>query len=198
MRTGQLLRLYANPVKPFLLLLVAAGVTLIGLLMLQDSKTHASAFDTAKAYAVIVFFGLGTVVFLVMILVYVFVRRPVLQIDGQGWSYRPPLLAGAQTVEWPNIAHVAVCRQKLPRGGSMYYLVVHARDPHRLPRPRVRAFTARFYPSLWGAAMSVPLNYMFLRTTPAKSRQLLGRILTTCAYEMQFYGVQVSSEIHDL
>lgn len=201
MRTGYPLRFYANPVKLLLYLLIALGFTAGGLWMLQDPTMRANVVKTAVAYVAVVFFGLGTVVLLIVFLVYVVVRRPVLQIDAQGWSYTAPLTMGGQTVNWQDIAHIGIYRQEMQSRLSrvvMFYLVAHAKDPNKLPRPRVRAFSARFYPSLWGAAIAVPLNTIFVRTTSAKAEQLLGRILTACPYEIQLYGVQVSNQIHDL
>ena len=198
MQTGHPLRLYANPVKQFLLLLCSAAFVSIGLLMLQDPKVRADASKTAVAYAAVVFFGLGVVVFLIMILRYTVFRSPVLQIDAQGWSYSPPLLGEALAVPWYNIRAIALLRQKMPRN-TMYYLVVYARDPQQLPRhPRAQAFAARFYPSLSGAAISVPLNSLFVRTTPSKSKRLLERIVSTCAHEIQLHRVQVSGEMYDI
>ncbi|HEX8036313.1 MAG TPA: STM3941 family protein [Ktedonobacterales bacterium] len=197
MITSQPLRLYANPVKLLLLLLGSAVFVLIGFLMLQDAKVRSDASQTAMAYVAIAFFGLCSVVFIIMIVRDTVFRLPVLQIDGQRWNYKSPLGGKAQAVPWQNIRAIALFRQKLPRT-STYYLVVYARDPQQAPRPRTQAFTARFYPSLSGAAMSVPLNTLFVRTTPSKSKRLLERIVSTCAHEMQLHRVQVSGEMYDM
>lgn len=197
MTTDHSLRLYANPVKQFLYLLVSGAFVLGGLLLLHDPKVRANPAKTAGAYAAIIFFGLGVVVFLIMILRYTVFRSPVLQIDAQGWSYSPPLLGEALAVPWYNIRAIALLRQKMPRN-TMYYLVVYARDPQQLPHARTRTFTARLYPSLSGAAMSIPLNSLFVRTTPAKGKRLLERIASTCPHEIQLHRVQVSGEMYDM
>lgn len=197
MITSQPLRLYANPVKQFLYLLGSAAFVSIGILLLQDPKVRANPSKTAMAYAAIVFFGLCAVIFLIMMLRYTIFRLPVLQIDAEGWSYKPPLAGEAQMVPWQNIRAIAVLRQKMPRT-SMYYLVVYARDPQQAPHPRTRAFTASLYPALSGAAMSIPLNTLFVRMTPANTKRLLERIVSTCAHEIQLYGVQVSAELYDM
>lgn len=197
MITSQPLRLYANPMKQFLYLLGSAVFVSIGFLMLQDPKVRANPSQIIAAYAAIIFFGLGGGVFLIMILRYTIFRLPVIQIDAQGWSYKPPLAGKAQTVPWQNIRAIALLRQQMPRT-SMYYLVAYARDPQQVPHPRTQAFTARFYPSLSGAALSIPLNTLFVRTTPAKSKRLLERIASTCAPEIQLHKVQVSAEMYGM
>ncbi len=191
MITSQPLRLYANPIKPFLFLLISLVFTSLGFFMLQDPKVQASASNTVKAYAALVLFGLGSLVFLVMILRNVIGRHPLLQIDAQGWRYTPPLSGNGQTVTWENIGAIALYQQTLPRGGTVYHLVVYARDPHRLPPTRGRALATRFSPALAGAAMTIPVNQFLLRSTFAKSKQLLERIASSNAYEIQYYGVQV-------
>lgn len=197
MITSQPLRLYANPVKEFLYLLASAAFVSIGIFLLQDPKVRANPSKAVMAYAAIVFFGLGVVVFLIMIVRETVFRHPVLQIDAQGWNYTNPLGGKAQAVPWQNIRAIAVFRQKMPRT-SMYYLVVYARDPQQVPHPRTQAFTAHFYPSLSGAALSIPLNTLFVRTTPANSKRLLERIVSTCAPDIQLHRVQVSAEMYDM
>ncbi len=191
MLTNQPLRLYANPVKPFLFLLGSLVFTLLGFLMLQDPKVQANPSKAVWAYVAIVLFGLGSLVFVVMIVRNVILRQPVLQIDAQGWRFTPSLSGKEQAVTWDNIGAIALYQRTLPRGGTVYQLVVYARDPHRLPHPRASAFTARVSPALAGAAMTIPVNAFFLRSTFAKSKQLLERIASSSAYEIQYYGVQV-------
>jgi hypothetical protein len=178
-------------------LFAAVGFTAAAPLMVHDSKVRASAFNTAMAYTCIVFFGLGVVVFLVMILVYGVFRKPVLEIDAQGWRYMPPLLVRGQSVAWQNLGDVGVYRQSMTRS-TTYYLVAHARNPQGLPGRRVRAFGARLYPSLAGAALIVPLNTVFLRQTPAKCQHLLERIAQACAPEIHHHGVRVARDVRDL
>jgi hypothetical protein len=197
MITSQPLRLYANPVKQFLLLLGAAAFVWIGVVLLQDPKVRANPSKTAMAYIAIVFFGLCAAVFLIMMLRYVVVRHPVLQIDAQGWTYNPPLAGEAQVVPWQDIGAIALCRQKLPRN-TMYYLVVYADNPWNSPTPRAQAFATRFYPSLSGAAMSIPLNAFFTRATPTKCKRLLERIVSSSGHEIKMYDVQVSGEMYDM
>ncbi len=191
MITSQPLRLYANPVKPFLFLLGSLILTSLSFLMLQDPKVQANPAKTVMAYVGLTLFGLGSLLFVVMILRNVIGRQPVLQIDAQGWRFTPSLGGKGQAVGWENIGAITLYQQTLPRGGSVYYLVVYARDPRRLPPTRGRAFAASVSPALAGAAMSIPVNAFFLRSTFAKSKQLLERIASSSAYEIQYYGVQV-------
>lgn len=202
MITSQPLRLYANPVKEFLYLLASAAFVSIGIFLLQDPKVRANPSKAVMAYAAIVFFGLGVVVFLIMIVRETVFRHPVLQIDAQGWNYTNPLGGKAQAVPWQNIRAIAVFRQKMPRT-SMYHLVVYAKDPQQLPQhPRAQAFAMRFFPTLSASmsdvAMSVILNTLFVHTTPAKSKRLLERIASTCAHDIQLHRVQVSAELYDM
>ena len=196
MREGQPLRFYANPVKFLLLLLGSAMFVAIGFWMLHDPKASAKPVNVFIGWAAIVFFGLGAVVFLIMHFRNLIVRRAVLQIDEQGWSYLSGLFVGTRTVNWQEIAHVALYRQRLGQGGTMYYLVLHGNDPNKVTR--AARFSARFYPSLQGSLMTFPLNTLFVRTTPAKVERVLERIRTRYAYELRLYGIQVDTEIHAL
>ncbi|MGZ3601475.1 MAG: STM3941 family protein [Ktedonobacterales bacterium] len=164
MQTDYPLRMYANPVKQFLLLLVSAAFVLIGLLMVRDPNVRADVFTAVMAYAAIIFFGLCTAVFLIAMLRYVVFRRPVLQIDAEEWSYKNPLAGKAQAVTWQNIRAIALCRQKGSRN-SVYYLVVYSKKA----QPRARAFAERFYPSLSGAAMSVPSTHCSYSRHPPRA-----------------------------
>ena len=194
MRDGHPLRFYATPVKLLLLLLTSAMFVAVGILMLRDPKTSVNPVNVFMAWAAIVFFGLGVVVFLIVLLGDVVLRRAVLEIDEQGW--RSTQLVREQTVNWPDIEHVAVYRQRLGQARSMYYLVIHGRNPNK--EAPVTRFSARFYPSLHGSLMTIPLNNLFVRTTPEKVERILKRIRARYAHELQLYGITVDSEIHAL
>jgi hypothetical protein len=196
MSEGHPLRFYANPIKLLLLLLASLIFVVIGLLMLHDPKASARPSNVAIAWAAIVFFGLGAGVFLVMNFRNLIVRRAVLQIDEQGWSYLSGPFVSTRTVNWQDIAHIALYRQRMGRGGTMYYLVLHGKSPNKVTR--AARFSARFYPSLQGSLMTLPLNNVFVRTTPKKVERLLERIRTRYAYELHLYGVQVDAQIDAL
>lgn len=195
MSEGQPLRFYANLVKFLFLLLGSAMFVAVGFWILQDSP--AREFNSVViGWAAIGFFGIGGVVFLLMMFRYVILRRAVLQIDEQGWSFLAGPFVGTKMVNWQYIAHVAIYRQPLGQGRNMYYLVIHGKVPSKVTR--ATRFSARFYPALRESLMTLPLNNLFVRTTPKKVARVLERIRTRYAYELQLYGIHVDTEIHAL
>jgi energy-coupling factor transporter transmembrane protein EcfT len=199
MSEGNPLRFYGNPLKFLLLLLASALFVVIGFLMLHDPKASARPFNVVIACAAIGFFGLGVVVFLIGFLHDVVMRRAVLEIDEQGWSYSPPLFVIKQTANWQDIDHVAIYRQRLGQRRTMYYLVVHGVDPRKVARnSRIAARMYRIYPALRETLIAVPLNNLFVRTTPKKVERVLERIRTRYAYELQLYGIDVDAQIRAL
>lgn len=196
MSEGNPLRFYANPVKLVLLLLGSAIFVAIGFWMLHDPAVSAKPVNVFIGWAAVVFFGLGVVVFLIMTIRDVVLRRAALQIDEQGWSFLSGPFVGTKTVNWQDIAQVAIYRQRLGPGRTMYYVVIHGRNPNKVTR--AARFSARFYPSLQGSLMTLPLNNLFVRTTPAKVERLLERIRTRYAYELRLYGIQVDTALRAL
>jgi hypothetical protein len=100
MHAGKPLCLYANPVKMSLSLLGSAAFVFGGLWLLRHPTTNTSALTVAAAWVAIVFFGIGTIVFLIMFIRDVIFRRPLLRIDEQGWTYRATLFLRKQTASW--------------------------------------------------------------------------------------------------
>ncbi len=138
-------------------------------------------------------------VFLIGFIHDVVLRRAVLEIDEQGWSYSPPLFVVKQTANWQDIDHIAIYRQPVARRQTMYYLVVHGVDPSKVVRRSLFATRMyRFYPALREALMAVPLNTLFVRAKPAKVEQVLERIRTRYAYELHLYGIDVDTDMHRL
>lgn len=76
--------------------------------------------------------------------------------------------------------------------------MLEARNPDEVPPSRTRAITASFYPSMSRAVMTVPLNTVFVRASPAKVKRLLRRIETDFSGEIQGYGITVADEIQDM
>ena len=199
MREGQSLRFYANPLKLLLLLLGATMFVAVGIWMLRTPGISAKPFNVFIAWAAIGFFGLGIAVFGIMAIQEMILRKPVLQVDEQGWIHRPTLFARKQTANWQNIEHVAMYRQRLGQARSMYYLVIYGANPDKEARVSGLATRMyRFYPALAGALMVVPLNNLFVRATPAKVGRLLERIGTTYAHELRQYGIQADAEMQPL
>jgi hypothetical protein len=200
--TTSSLRFYANPLKLGLYLAGAVGFVIVGYLLLQDPKIHADMRKTLGTYAAVGFFGLCAVVFLFMILMTlgnIMLRRPVLEVDAQGWHYMPRTYFGAiQVVDWQDIAAIGAYRQRGARGTSMYYLIVSAREPEKLPRQRLKSLVGRAYPAIREMAILVPLNVLFLRVTPRKCESLLARIRMQFAHELQFYGIRVDDEVRPM
>ncbi|HEU4785403.1 MAG TPA: STM3941 family protein [Ktedonobacterales bacterium] len=199
MGEGQPLRLYANPLKLLLVLFASVIFVAVGLWILHDPRVSTNPVNVFIAWVTIVFFGLGVVIIPIIIIRDVVLRRAVLEINEQGWSCRSTLFVKKQTASWQDIDHVAIYRQQLSQRQTMYYLVVHGVDPSKVARrSRFSARMYRFYPALRESLMAIPLNNLFVRTTPAKVAQILERIRMRYAYELRLYGVQVDTEIHAL
>lgn len=196
MRNGQPLRFYASPVKVLLFVLGSAAFVAAGFWMLRTPGMSAKPFNVLIAWAAIVFFGFGEIVFLITAIQEVLLRRPVLQVDEQGWLFRPALFARKQAASWRNIKHVALYRQQLGQARSMYYLVIHGANPDK-GTLRTR-FATRFYPAMAGALMVVPLNSLFVRITPKNVEPILERICTTYAQELRSNGIRVDPEVQPL
>lgn len=205
MRVDHPLRLYANPLKLLLYWLGSAMFVAAGIWMLHTPSISESLFYGVVAWACIGFFGLGVVIFLIMIFRDVFFRLPVLEIDEQGWSCRTTLFVKKQTANWQDIDHVAIYRRWMRESAIrhkpryMYYLVVHGVDPSKPAGvSRFSARLYRFYPALREALMVVPLNTVFVRTTPEKVERILTRIRAAYDFELRLYDIRVDSEIHQM
>jgi hypothetical protein len=206
MRIGQPFCLYANPVRPLLLMLGALGFTVAGVWMLRDAHASANPFNVVGAWVAIVLFGgLGIPVFLLMIGRDVILRRPILRIDQQRWWYRRNLaLFGdwSDSVDWHDIDYIGVCREpgwQSQRGTRRnrkyrYYLVAHAKDDPMDPDTAAQ----KSYNSTLGDGVAVPLDFVFLHTTPKKAQGILQRIVAQYSLEMQLHGVEVDNELHDV
>jgi hypothetical protein len=192
-------RLSANPLKTLLSLLLAVAFTGVGFFVVYEGP-HASAIrratDAVIGYSLIAVFGAGTLLLVATVLGRAVLRRPLLQVDREGWSWAISPF-DPQRIAWSEIATIAIYQQRLPRGSSTYYLVVQAKEPYRLPWPRLRGVLARFYPSLQTAVMVLPLDLVFLRQTPARSEVLLQRIQSACAEELERHGVRLEPLIQE-
>ena len=191
------LRLYSNPFKQSLYLLVALGFVAAGLLMLRDPQFSADTAHAVMAYLCIGFFGLGSVVFLYSITRDLLVRHPVLQVDARGWTYHPALGRQVQRVPWQAVGRIALYRQRV-RSTRMYYLVLEARHSGRLPLSRARAVATHLYPSIAQAVMTVPLNAVFMRASPAQVEHLLHSVQVEFFRELQYYSIAVANQIQDM
>jgi hypothetical protein len=188
------LRLYANPIKIILLFVASLAFVVVGWFMLQDPAVRANVTKLAAAYAAVGFFGLGAVVFLIALVRNSILRRPVLQIDAQGWTYRSPLGVRAKHVLWSDLNGVAVFQQQV-RTTRTYYLALNGRYPDKLPRSPLRALQTNMYPAVSQAALLVPLNTAYVRTTPAKAEHLLRQIRARFASEFHRHGIVVADTI---
>lgn len=204
MQGGKPLRLYANPVKISLYLLGSAAFVAGGLWLLRHPTANANPLTAATAWFAIVFFSIGTAIFLLMFIRDVVLRRAILRIDEQGWNYRATLFLGKQAASWQDITHVGIYRQWMGesrfrrRATYMYWLIAHGTDLQKVARVTRDPFSARFYPALRGTLIAVPLNMLFIRVTPQKLDRMLERIRTEVDFELRLYGVQVNDIIRDL
>lgn len=189
------LRFYASPVR-LLLLILGSGVFVAGGVWIL--RTPRYSYDVVMAWLAIWFFGLGLIVFLILVMRDVIFRQPVLEIDGQGWSRRTAFLANQQTIHWQDIERVGVYSQELGQKRRMFYLVIYGRNPNNVAHVTTQRFVTRFYPVLQGALMTLPLNNLFLRATPAKVERILERIRAVYASEIRQYGIQIDTAIQRL
>jgi hypothetical protein len=192
-------RLRASRLKIVITLLLAVAFTGVGFLIVYEAP-HASAIqratDAVIGYSLIAVCGVGTLLLIATILGRAVLRRPLLQVDREGWSWAISPF-DPQRIAWSNIAAIAIYRQRLRRSSSSYYLVVHAREPFRRPWLRLGWALTRFYPSLQTAALILPLDLVFLRQTPARSEALLQRIHNACAEEIERHGVRLELLIQE-
>jgi hypothetical protein len=192
---GLPLRLYANPIKQVLYLLICTAFVATGLWIIQSPGPRGRSFAPIFGWFAVVFFGLSTVVILITFVVYVLLRRPVVLIDGHGWSYVSGLSPKAQHVDWQGITRIALFRHKFQSGyrsQTHYHLVLFGEaGPFGQTLPRLRARLQKMYPMFRGAIMTVPLNTLFFRTTTAKCVALLERIEAACGQEMALYDIRI-------
>src|ERR1700761_3847115 len=95
------LRLYSNPLKQGLHLLISLVFVAIGVLMVRDPESKMAT--VILGYVCIAFFGLGLIVFPVSMAREFLLRRPVLQVDSQGWTFNPALGQRSQQASWQDI-----------------------------------------------------------------------------------------------
>jgi hypothetical protein len=202
MRTSHTLRLYANPLRVLFLGIVFGAFTMLGVWLVRDSGGE--FLFAAAGWIFLVVFGCATAIMLLQLVRDGVWRRPLLQIDDQGWSSRPTLFIGKRTAHWQDIEHIGIYRQYAGQytivrtTNHLYYLVVHAKEPAKAARVSIDPFAMRFYPTLHEAMMLVPLNSLFLHTTPDKVEEVLQQILDIYAVEITSYGIQASTEIESL
>jgi hypothetical protein len=195
------LRLYRNPFKQLLYLLVSLGFVAVGVWMFSDPKVRADTPRTVIAYLTVGFFGLGVVVFLFSLARALLVRRPLLQVDAHGWTYDPPLGRNGGHVPWEDIGRVVLFCQHMPsrfRSDRRYFFVLEARHPDQVRHSRVRAFTNRLLPVFSQSLMGFSVNDAFMRTTPEKVERLLQRIQAEFSDEFHRYGIEVIDAIENM
>lgn len=185
------IRLYQNPSKQAILLLGSLGFVAIGLVLIHDPR------NAVTGYVAVAFFGLCAATFLAMIARDLIRRRPLVQVDAQGWTCNQPLGGKSEHVAWQDIGRITLRRQSMARS-RMFYLVLEARHPEALPPSRLRAAAAAIYPTLTTTLMSIPLNQAFVRTTPAKLERTVHTIQTEFAGELYHYGITIDDTIRNL
>lgn len=202
MRTSHPLRLYANPLRLLFLGIVFGTFTGVGAWLVRDSGGE--VLFLAAGWIFLVVFGCATAIMLLQLVRDGVVRRPLLQIDDRGWSSNSTLFLKKRAATWQDIKHIGIYRQyggqyTIVRTTSfLYYLVVHAKDPTKTERVSLDPFALLSYPALHGALMAVPLNSLFLRTTPDKVEEVLKQIFDIYSVDIASYGIQASTEIKDL
>lgn len=189
MHLNREIRYYASISKLVWYLLGSLAFVLIGWLILNNSSDIG---DIIMSWLCIVFFGLGVVVFLMQIVNIIIKRQPILRINSAGITSADPLgVRKARFVPWGDVARISVRVQSLPRGNKQYYFLVEARQSESDGDPNKPSLTARMYPSLAHAAITVILNQLSFMATRKRRTQLLERIETTFAPEIIQYNVVI-------
>ncbi|MGO8950679.1 MAG: STM3941 family protein [Ktedonobacterales bacterium] len=202
MSVGGPLRLYFNTVKLLLYLLITGVFTLAGFWLQQNSE--ADPLFVLAGWVFLIFFGLATAAVLFMIVRNVIFRLPLLQIDEKGWTSRN-LLLQKRAASWPDIERIGIYRQWMGQPGLFrlgtthtYYLVAYGKDRRKMTRDAFWTTAERFHRSLHEASIAIPVNSVFLRTTPERVERLLEHVRTTYAHDLQLNGIAVSNELGDV
>jgi hypothetical protein len=195
------LRYYLNLPKILVFLAGCGAFVAAGVWMLV--RPGSGAPDLLIAIPTMAFFGLGCVVFLVLLGVAVIARKPLLLLTPNGVSqpfplgrYRVPL------VPWEDFASISVLRQALRY--SQYYLAFTAREPRQRAREfgalsaRVYEAALSLYPRKSAVCCSLQLSFAFFRVTPATCQRVLHDIGTVFAPEIERYGIIVQDQIESL
>lgn len=148
----------------------------------------ATGGNVVLSWLTIGFFGLGAIMFLIL-LVLALTRRPVLLVTGDGIGYSAPLYPWIKRfVPWSDVARIGINIRRLSSWRSMAYFVVETRHPTSSTSQRLMA---SMYPAMARAAIIIALSWLFLVASRKRQGQMLDRIATTFASEIIQYSVFV-------
>jgi hypothetical protein len=192
MSEGLPLRFYANPLRPALYLAHCAAFTAGGLWLVRTSGLHTKPFLFAAGWASLIIFGPATAVFLVTFIVHVLLRRPVLRIDSQAWTYVVGLSPRAQRVEWQRIERIALFWQQIGGYAQCMLVLFGSTDQAAQTLQGLRTRARRRFPMLQGSILGMPLNPIFYQMTPDLCEKLLQRIERVSADEIALCHIEVT------
>ncbi|HEX9037416.1 MAG TPA: hypothetical protein VF808_10545 [Ktedonobacterales bacterium] len=185
--TAYPLRFYAEPRKLIMLFLVMVAVYAGCALALRISDPTPSAIQRAAIILLMVFTGFGAIAYLILIALFVIGRRPLLEIDSQGWIYRNPFTLSAHLITWDNIASVSLATYKPYRGLPQRYILIQARDNiHTAKMLIAHSLLAR-----GDAPFAVHLTYFERWMDQAAADLMFRRILDGCAADIRAHHVPV-------
>lgn len=186
------IRYYASIPKIMLLLLCMTGFTFASWQWLVMGHNVVASW---MSWIVLVLCGLGMLIALVWLLLTVIVRRPILRITNAGFTSSPPIKPWrSRFVPWDDVERIGISVQRLSARTTSYYFVIEARHPERYTSSNKQRLAASMYPSLTSVAITVMLNWLFLRVSRGRRAQLLERVRTTFAPEIAQHNVWVDEK----
>jgi hypothetical protein len=189
------LRLYASPLRLIVPLIASLAFLAIGYPMVFNPGAQSGSWNTVVGLSVLVFFGLGLILFGIEFVVLVVARRPLLEVTPEGWRYRSSTLyLKTASASWQEIGHVGLYQQQTGRSSATYIVLIRASEA-------LRAAIAQGTPaislqeSFARDAQRIPLTLAYFSVTPNVCERLLADIRAVCANEVNRYGVYVEPKV---
>lgn len=195
MNTGYPLRLYASPLRLIVLLIASLVFAAIGYLMVFNPGTQSGSWNTVVGWSVLIFFGLGCILFGMELALLVVARRPLLEVTPEGWRYRlSTLFLKKASVSWQEIGHIGMYQQRTGRSSATYIVLIRKSEA-------LRAAIAQNAPAIYlqeyfaRDAQRIPLTLAYFRVTPTVCERLLAEMRAVCAHEINLYGVYLEPKV---
>jgi hypothetical protein len=186
------LRFYANPLKlMFLLIVMLLACACAAIILFLPVAT--SSVGVGTAYVLLALFGFGVIAYLILIALLVIMRRPLLEIDNRGWTYRNPFTFGERFLAWANIASISIRTLPHFRAPSERFIIARPRRTDALPHAAQKALIRRALASSIGPELAASCRYLYLWGSQARAEEFLHRIETGCAGDIHAHHVAVIS-----
>jgi hypothetical protein len=193
--TGYPLRLYASPLRLIVPLVASLVFGAIGYLMVFNPGAQSGSWNTAVSWSVLIFFGLGFILFGTEFALLVVARRPLLEVTPERWRYRlSTLYLKKASASWQEIGHIGMYLQRTGRSSATYIVLIRTSEA-------LRAAIAQGTPAIHlqeffaGDAQRIPLTLAYFRVTPTVCERLLADIRAVCANEINRYGVYIEPKV---